>query len=279
MIWQTRRKNIHVARGGILMGILNITPDSFSDGGLYNTPAAAVGHALSMLQHGAEIIDIGGESTRPGSLPVTPEEEIARVIPVIKTLRRQTDALLSLDTRNPQTARRALDQGIDIINDIEALTAPGMAELCAEYGCGIVAMHMQGSPATMQQHPEYRDVIMEVRGFFQSRYQDILAKGVKPEQICWDPGIGFGKTLEHNLTLIAHLSELRVADRPLLLALSRKRFFTQILDDQTLARSPLSTATLTTYGHKAGAQLHRVHDVAECAQALKLIQAIEPYER
>lgn len=278
MIWQTRRKNVHVGNGGFLMGILNLTPDSFSDGGRYSDVEKAVEHALLMEEQGAAIIDLGGESTRPGSNAVLVDEELGRIIPVIKKLRERTSVLISVDTRKTEVAREVLDCGADIINDIEALAAPGMAELCAERGCGVVVMHMQGQPETMQDRPEYADVVKEVRDFFTERYENITARGVKPEQICWDPGIGFGKSLAHNLTLTARLEQLRVADRPILLALSRKGMLTKIFNDEALGRSPLSTATMTVYGHRAGAQLHRVHDVRECAQALKLFQTVEVYE-
>lgn len=278
MIWQTRRKKVDVTRGGLLMGILNVTPDSFSDGGRYDSVERAVAHALDMERRGALIIDIGGESTRPGSEPVCVDEELDRVIPVLKALRDRSDILLSVDTRRPEVARQALERGADIINDIEGLASPPMAELCAASGCGTVIMHMNGEPRTMQDQPRYDNVVNEVRGYFETRYADLTHRGIAPEQICWDPGIGFGKNLEHNLALIARLERLRVAGRPIMLALSRKRTLGRILGDETLGRSPLPTAVMTAYGHRAGAQLHRVHDVAECAQALTLFQAVEAYE-
>lgn len=278
MIWQTRRKKIDVTRGGILMGILNVTPDSFSDGGRHRGLEQAVAHALEMERQGASIIDIGGESTRPGSEPVPVDDELERVLPVLRSLRDRTEALLSVDTRHPEVARQALEHGADIINDIEGLASAEMAELCAASGCGVVVMHMKGEPRTMQQQPRYENVVREVRDYFESRYADLTRRGIAAEQICWDPGIGFGKDLKHNLALIAHLSQLEVAGRPILLALSRKRTLSHILGDDALGRSPLATAVMTAYGHRSGARMHRVHDVAECAQALTLYQAVETYE-
>lgn len=279
MIWKTRRQSFDTAGGGILMGILNVTPDSFSDGGHYVNPSEAVAHALEMEREGASIIDIGGESTRPGADSVGEDEEKARVLPVIREIRRQSGILISIDTRKSGVARAALEAGADIVNDVEGAKAPGMAELCAESGCGLVVMHMKGEPKTMQENPIYVDVVREVRSFFQERYDFLLGKGVAAEQICWDPGIGFGKSLEHNLALIAGLESLRVGDRPLLLALSRKRMIGAILDDAEAGRQALPTAVLSVCGHQRGAQIHRVHDVRECRMALNLEMAVESFAR
>jgi dihydropteroate synthase len=275
MIWQTQRQSFNVRDGGLLMGILNVTPDSFSDGGKFIAPEQALDHAKEMVEAGAWVIDIGGESTRPGSLPVEEDVEIERVVPVIEALRRVSDVLISVDTRKTAVAREALKAGADIVNDVEALRAPGMIELCAETQCGVIAMHMQGQPTTMQQAPRYSNVVEEVRAFFEERYESMLAGGMKAEQICWDPGIGFGKTLEHNLALIAHLEDIRVAGRPMMLALSRKRMIGEVLGNPERGRQALGTATLTVYGHLHGAQIHRVHDIQECADALALIRAVE----
>lgn len=260
------------------MGILNITPDSFSDGGKYSTIEAAIGKALDMERNGASIIDIGGESTRPGASPVSITEEKKRIIPILQALRQKSDILISIDTRKPEVAKEALIKGADIINDIEGLGNHEMIDTCSRYGCGIIITHMQGTPENMQRNPTYNNVVQDVRLFFEEKYCCLLAKGIKKEQICWDPGIGFGKTLEHNLQLIAHLDELRIGERPIMLALSRKAFMSQILNSQKQGRSPLSTAVMTTYGHMNGAQLHRVHDVEECAQALKLLKATQEHE-
>ncbi len=255
------------------MGIVNVTPDSFSDGGRHHTVEKAVEHALRLEREGAVILDIGGESTRPGATEVSIDEELMRVLPVVQALRGRTDALISVDTRHTAVAQAVLQAGADIINDVGGLTDVGMAELCAQYRCGVVVMHMQGSPGTMQDKPDYADVLAEVRAWFECRYETLMRQGLRPEQICWDPGIGFGKTLEHNLTLLANMEHLHVAGRPVLLGLSRKRMLGSILGNVEAGKAPLSTAVMTAWAHSRGAQIHRVHDVAECADALKLVNA------
>lgn len=259
------------------MGILNVTPDSFSDGGLHTTLPAAIEHARTMLQNGAHIIDIGGESTRPGAAPVSPEEEERRTAPVIAALRREFPAaLLSIDTRHPSVAAAALAAGADIINDITGLASAEMRALCAAQPCGIVLMHMQGTPQTMQMAPHYTDVVAEVRNFFEERLTLAEQAGIAPTRICLDPGIGFGKTTAHNLALIRHLESLRVAHRPLLMALSRKRFLGEILANPALPKSsPLPTAVMSLLASQNGANLHRVHDVAELQLTLTLLHSIK----
>lgn len=279
MNWLVRREILNVARGGVLMGIVNVTPDSFSDGGRFHTTERAVSHARELERQGALILDIGGESTRPGAAEVSVEEELDRVLPVVRELRPCTGAVISVDTRHAAVAAAVLEAGADVINDISGLQEEGMAELCAEARCGVVVMHMQGRPETMQNAPLYEDVVREVRDYFEERYDFLLGRGLAPEQICWDPGIGFGKTLEHNLALLSHMDRLQVAGRPVLLGLSRKRMLGAILDDAEQGRAPLSTAVMTVWGHLHGARIHRVHDVAECARALRLVQAAEPFVR
>ena len=260
MNWLVRRDVLDVARGGVLMGIVNVTPDSFSDGGRFYATERAVSHAKELERQGALILDIGGESTRPGAAEVAAEEELDRVLPVVRELRSCTDAVISVDTRHAAVAAAVLEAGADVINDISGLREAGMAELCAAARCGVVAMHMQGRPETMQDAPSYGDVVREVRGYFEERYDFLLGRGLEPEQICWDPGIGFGKTA-------------------VLLGLSRKRMLGAVLGDAEQGRAPLSTAVMTVWGHLHGAQIHRVHDVAECARALRLIRAAEPFVR
>lgn len=279
MNWLVRREILNVARGGVLMGIVNVTPDSFSDGGRFHTTERAVSHARELERQGALILDIGGESTRPGAAEVSVEEELDRVLPVVRELRPCTGAVISVDTRHAAVAAAVLEAGADVINDISGLQEEGMAELCAEARCGVVVMHMQGRPETMQNAPLYEDVVREVRDYFEERYDFLLGRGLAPEQICWDPGIGFGKTLEHNLALLSHMGRLQVAGRPVLLGLSRKRMLGAILGDAEQGRAPLSTAVMTVWGHLHGARIHRVHDVAECARALRLVQAAEPFVR
>lgn len=257
------------------MGILNVTPDSFSDGGQYDSYETALTHAHHMLEAGADIIDIGGESTRPGAEPVSEEEEHRRTIPVIRTLRREfPDVRLSIDTRHYAIACAAWEAGADIVNDITGLADPAMREFCAAHPCGIVLMHIQGEPRTMQDNPHYEDVVAEVRQYFETRVQAAEAAGIDPARICLDPGIGFGKTVQHNLSLLRHLEEIRIRNLPLLMALSRKRFMGAILQDAELPKiSPLPTVAMSLFAAERGAELHRVHDVAPLRQALALRQA------
>ena len=279
MNWFVRRHELNVERGGVLMGIVNVTPDSFSDGGRFYALEEALGHAEELERQGAVILDIGGESTRPGAAEVSADEERARVLPVVRELRKRSEAVISVDTRHAAVAAAVLEAGADVINDISGLSDPGMAELCAEARCGVVVMHMQGRPETMQDAPAYGDVLEEVHRYFEERYDFLLGKGLLPEQVCWDPGIGFGKTLNHNLTLLSNMDQLHVAGRPVLLGLSRKRMLGAILGGTDAGREPLSTAVMTVWGHLHGAQIHRVHDVEESSRALRLVQAAEPFVR
>ncbi len=271
-LWHLRNEIWQLPPQGGIMGILNVTPDSFSDGGQHSTAAAALEHAERMLHEGAHIIDIGGESTRPGSAPVAEDEELRRVLPVITALReRHPASRISIDTRHATVAAAALQAGADIVNDISGLADASMRALCAEQPCGIILMHMQGTPATMQQAPHYQDVVAEVRDFFARRVAQAERDGIDPQRICLDPGIGFGKTTEHNLALIRHLSELRVRDLPLMMALSRKRFIGELLHNPELAKtSPLPTVALSLLSADRGADLHRVHDIAPLHHALTL---------
>ncbi|MCI7697795.1 MAG: dihydropteroate synthase [Akkermansia sp.] len=273
--WQLARECWILPARGAVMGILNVTPDSFSDGGQHFGTKAALAHALRMLNEGADLIDIGGESTRPGADAGSPSEEANRVLPVIEALRRERpDARISVDTRHPEVARAALHAGADIVNDITGLASPDMRRVCAELPCGVILMHMQGEPKTMQQNPHYTDVVAEVRDFFAARVQAAEQDGIARNRICLDPGIGFGKNVQHNLLLIRHLEQTRVHDLPMLMALSRKRFMGAILEDpQTPKISPLPTVVMSLLAADAGAELHRVHDVAPLVQALRLRHA------
>lgn len=254
------------------MGILNATPDSFSDGGLFSELDAAVQHARDMVREGADIIDIGGESTRPGAEEVDVQEEKRRVIPLLRALRREFPELrLSIDTRHVAVAAAALEAGADILNDITALADPAMRELCAAQPCGIILMHMQGEPRTMQNCPVYGDVLAEVRDFFESRVRMAEQAGIEASRLCLDPGIGFGKNAEHNVMLIARTEEVRVRHLPLMMALSRKRFMGELLHDpQAPKESSLPTVVMSLLAADSGAELHRVHDVAALRQALLL---------
>ena len=266
-IWQMGGKPWELPQRGAIMGILNVTPDSFSDGGAHAAPHAALAHAVALAEQGADVIDVGGESTRPGAQEVTPAEEAARVLPVLRAIRRELPGIrLSIDTRHVEVARAALDAGADIVNDITGLRAPGMLELCAQRNCGIVLMHMQGEPASMQDNPQYADVVAQVREFFEERVQAAEAAGIDPQRICLDPGFGFGKTAAHNMQLLERLEELRVGNLPLMSALSRKRFLKEYFGD---AADPQSTVAASLLAAARGADIHRVHDVCALKPALQ----------
>jgi dihydropteroate synthase len=255
-----------------LMGVVNVTPDSFSDGGQYLDPAAAIRHGEKLVGDGAEILDVGGESTRPGAEPVEAAEELRRVEPVVAGLAGK--ATVSIDTSKAAVAAAAIDAGASIVNDVTALRGDGeMAALCAERGVGVVLMHMPGSPRTMQDDPRYDDVVDAVKAFLAERTEAGVAAGIAEERIWLDPGIGFGKTLDHNLELLRRLSELRELGRPLVIGTSRKSFIGRVdgspVDERlggTIASSVLAAAE--------GAEVLRVHDVAEVAQALEVSEAV-----
>ena len=265
-IWQMGGSPWELPPQGAIIGILNVTPDSFSDGGTHAAPAAALAHAVALAEQGADVIDVGGESTRPGAREVPPADEAARVLPVLRAIRRELQGIrLSIDTRHAEVARAALDAGADIVNDITGLRAPGMLELCAQRNCGIVLMHMQGEPATMQDNPQYTDVVAQVRAFFQERVQAAEQAGIDPQRICLDPGFGFGKTAAHNMQLLEHLEELRVRNLPLMSALSRKRFLKEYFGNPA---DPQSTVAASLMAAAHGADIHRVHDVQALGQAM-----------
>ena len=258
-------------RRPLVMGVVNVTPDSFSDGGRLATREAALAHALALDAAGADILDIGGESTRPGAEPVSADEEMARTLPLLRELRPRTRRRLSIDTCKPEVARAAVEAGADIWNDVTALSAPGAAELAADLGCEVVLMHMQGEPRTMQKAPHYSDVLAEVCAFLSERAAGALAAGVAHERIWLDPGIGFGKTLEHNLALLAGLDRIVALGFPVLLGVSRKRFIAAIgpggEDPGDRLGGSLAAALA---GARAGAAAIRAHDVAETVQALEV---------
>ncbi|NNC90643.1 MAG: dihydropteroate synthase [Akkermansiaceae bacterium] len=275
IVWKLRDRELDLSRRGLVMGILNVTPDSFSDGGAFREPAGALRHARRMIVEGADIVDIGGESTRPGAEPVTEPDELERTIPVVEALRAEWDGLISIDTTKAAVAGAALAAGADIVNDVSGLRGDeGMTGVCAEAGCGVVVMHMQGEPRTMQRNPEYGDVVREVRAFFKKRYEALQDGGIKRERICFDPGIGFGKTLAHNLALLANLDRLQLTGRPLLVGVSRKSFIGAVLDDPSLDHREWPTVALTALTHTRGARIHRVHSVRENREALRMMEAI-----
>jgi dihydropteroate synthase len=256
-----------------LMGVVNVTPDSFSDGGLYLDPEAAIAHGRELVEAGADILDIGGESTRPGAEEVGASEELARVVPVIEGL-RGIGARISVDTSKAAVAAAALDAGAEIVNDVTALRGDlEMAALCAERGCGVILMHMFGTPRTMQADPRYDDVVADVKAFLAERLQAAVAAGVPEEGIWLDPGIGFGKTGAHNMELLRRLSELRELGRPLVIGTSRKSFIGRI-DGSPPEERLGGTIASSVLAAVEGAEVLRVHDVAEVGQALTMAAAI-----
>ena len=262
--------------GPALFGILNVTPDSFSDGGDFLDPEAAARHAGVLLDEGADAIDVGGESTRPGSDPVSEEEELRRVVPVVRRiLEARPGAVVSVDTYRARTAEAALDAGARIVNDVTALRGdPRMAALVADAGCPVVLMHMLGEPKTMQREPRYDDVVGEVRRFLEERAGHAGAAGVAAENIILDPGIGFGKTLEHNLALLRRLDAIVGLGFPVLLGASRKRFIGAITGAEEAKGRVFGTVATTVLGYERGATLFRVHDVRANREALAVAEAV-----
>jgi dihydropteroate synthase len=276
MIFNARQFSFHFPRPALVMGIVNVTPDSFSDGGKFLETEAAVDHALKLVAQGADILDIGGESTRPGAEPVGEAEELRRVIPVIEKLAPQIKIPISIDTSKPAVARAALAAGASIVNDVAAATRTDFAmwEIVAEYRAGYVVMHAQGSPSTMQENPHYADVVHQVGEFFSERLSQMLNEvGVSMEQVVLDPGIGFGKSLEHNLQLLAGLRSFTKWRRPLLVGVSRKSFIQKLLAAPVEERLPASLAC-TTLALATGAQIVRTHDVPETLMAMRMTEAV-----
>jgi dihydropteroate synthase len=257
-----------------VMGVINVTPDSFSDGGDHLDPAAAIAHGLTLAEAGADIIDIGGESTRPGAQPVTLEQELARVIPVIEGLAGRTAVPISIDTMKAEVARRAIAAGAGFVNDVSALRHdPQMAAVVHEAGVGVCLMHMQGTPRTMQQDPRYDDVVGEVCEFLTERAAFAVSQGIDPALICIDPGIGFGKTIEHNLTLLRDLDGIASLGHPVLVAVSRKRFLGQITGRAERQRVA-GTVAANLEAFRRGGWMFRVHDVAPNREALDVAAAV-----
>jgi len=275
MIWQHRRGVADLSRHGFIMGVLNVTPDSFSDGGSYFDPAAALDHARELIAHGADIIDVGGESTRPGSEPVSVEEELRRVCPVIRAIRAESDVLISIDTSKAVVADEAVKAGADIINAVTGLAGdPAMPEVATRSGAGIVLMHMQGEPRTMQVAPHYEDVVAEVREFLRQRISLALSYGMAAERLAIDPGIGFGKTQEHNLALLRETGRLAELDRPVLIGVSRKSFLGRITGSTAMEDRAWPAVAVTSFCREAGAHIFRVHEPKPHREALRMTEAI-----
>jgi dihydropteroate synthase len=273
LFWQCGDRRLPLTRP-LVMGILNVTPDSFSDGGRHDSVEAAVAYGLQMIEEGADIIDVGGESTRPGARPVPAAEECARVVPVIRALADATDRVISVDTRKAAVARRALAAGARIVNDITALTGDrDMLEVVRESGAGAVLMHMQGTPETMQEAPHYGDVVAEVHDWLARRVAEVMAAGMSEERLAIDPGIGFGKTLEHNLALLGALERFGEIGPPLLVGLSRKGFIGKITGAPLESRLAGSLTALVWCIWR-GAAILRVHDVRASCEALRMATAL-----
>jgi len=276
--WLIRERAFEIADKALIMGIVNVTPDSFSDGGQFAGPEAAIAHGLELIRQGADILDIGGESTRPGAEPVSVTEECRRVLPVIEGLRAANDIVLSVDTSKPEVAEAALQVGAHIVNDVTAgRDAAGrnsdMAKVIAKHRAGVILMHMQGTPATMQDDPRYQDVSAEIRVFLRDRIDAFVSAGVDAEQIAIDPGIGFGKTFAHNIEILVRLPELLELGRPICLGVSRKGFIGQIIERPRHERA-VGSAVIATYGMTRGAvHIVRVHDVPEHRDAVRLMAA------
>ncbi len=258
----------------VVMGILNVTPDSFSDGGRFDRLDNALRHALQMQKHGAEIIDVGGESTRPGAVMVSLDEELSRVIPVIEKIRGNSDVAISIDTSKLQVMQAAIAAGATMVNDVNALQGAGTVKLCAQSHVPVCLMHKQGSPQTMQDNPVYVDVVDEVKSYLQARVAVCLEAGISRENIVIDPGFGFGKSLENNLSLLQEMAQFCALDYPVLVGISRKSLFGMLLDRDVDERLVAST-TAVAIAYQKGARFFRVHDVAETCDALKLCEAIK----
>jgi dihydropteroate synthase len=271
--WQLRTRTIEFPRRPLVMGIVNVTPDSFSDGGRFLDAGAAVDHALQIVADGADILDIGGESTRPYSEPVAAEDELRRVLPVIERLVERVAVPISIDTSKAVVARAAVDAGAQIINDVTGLEGdPGMVTLARESRAGVCVMHMQGTPQTMQDNPSYADVVTDVREYLRRRRDTLIVEGIEQERICLDPGIGFGKTHEHNIRLMAHCHEFHALGCPLLVGHSRKGFLGKLIGDKEADRTAATVGAAVSLAIQ-GVQIVRVHDVRPVREALAAFEA------
>jgi|ERR1700693_964548 len=274
-VWKIGDDIVDLSKRGMIMGVLNVTPDSFSDGNEFFECGAAVERGIQMASEGADIIDVGGESTRPGAEPVSTDRELERAIPVIKQLRAKIDIPISIDTSKSEVANAALDAGASIVNDVTAGRADDqMLSLAAKQKAAVILMHMQGESRTMQKNPQYGDVVREVADFFRQQYSRALECGVDPMRLAFDPGIGFGKTLEHNLSLLKNLEQLPVHDRPLVVGVSRKSFLGKLTGSNEMGDRLAPTIALTAILRARGADILRVHDVKENVAALRIVERV-----
>ncbi|MGB5599167.1 MAG: dihydropteroate synthase [Thiothrix litoralis] len=268
MAWQVNKASVQV------MGILNVTPDSFSDGGLFQPQDAALRQIEQMLAEGVDIIDVGGESTRPGAASVSVQAELERVVPVIEAIRARFDVPVSVDTSKPAVMQAAVAAGADLINDVYALQAPGALEMCAQLAVPVCLMHMQGQPRTMQQAPQYGDVVQDIRQFFEERIAACERAGISRDRLILDPGFGFGKTLEHNVDLLRRLNEFSTIHLPILVGLSRKSMIGGLLNNRPVEGRLQGSVAAAVVAAMKGARIVRVHDVGATVDAMKLVNAV-----
>jgi dihydropteroate synthase len=275
IVWRCRNRELPLGERTLVMGIVNVTPDSFSDGGMFADADAAVKHGLQLLEEGADVLDVGGESTRPGSDPVGEDEELARVLPVVEGLRREApEAVLSVDTRKAAVASEALATGADVVNDVGAGADPRMLGVVESARAGMVMMHMQGEPKTMQSEPRYGDVVSEVRSFLAERLSGAVAAGIGRDRLCIDPGIGFGKNLQHNLALLRSIGSFRELGVPVLVGVSRKRFVGDLSGAGDPAQRLEGSVAAAVWCASQGVEILRVHDVGSTVRALRVVDAI-----
>ena len=279
MLWKTRHHSINLSEKAIIMGVLNVTPDSFSDGGLWQDQKSAIQHAMDLIRDGAGILDVGGESSRPGASPVDETEELRRVIPVIEALRDRTPVPISIDTTKPSVAKAALKAGASIVNDIGGLRLPEMRAVVAEFNAGAVCMHMKGTPRTMQDAPSYTDVVAEILAFFEKTVELCRSEAIENETLALDPGIGFGKSLDHNLQILRELPKFHSLGRPLVLGVSRKSFISKLTGSEELDDRLWPTVALSAYARHHGASVLRVHDVKQNTEALRMTEAILAFSK
>jgi dihydropteroate synthase len=277
--WHLRDRVLQFDDRPLVMGIVNVTPDSFSDGGRFIQTDAAVAHGLDLVRQGADLLDVGGESTRPGALPVPLDEELRRVVPVVQTLAAQVNVPLSVDTSKAEVARQCLAAGAHIINDVTALTGDAaMTDVVRAAQAGVILMHMQGTPATMQLNPLYDEVVGDIVGFFEARLHAIATMGIPGDRVVLDPGIGFGKTREHNLAILARLEEFQRLGRPVCLGVSRKGVLGRLLGDRPVERRLASSLAVVCYAlSRQAVQVVRVHDVEETRDALTVFTILDQH--
>jgi dihydropteroate synthase len=277
--WHLRDRVLPIGLRPLVMGIVNVTPDSFSDGGKFLDHTAAIDHALKLVADGADILDVGGESTRPGATPVPAEEEVRRVLPVVRELARRVPTPLSIDTMKPEVARACLEAGAHIVNDVSGFRDPQMIAAAKEFRAGCVAMHMQGTPETMQLAPRYDDVVTEVTAYLEERLRALGEAGIPSEFVCCDPGVGFGKLHEHNMALLGNLEAVASLGRPVCLGVSRKGFIGVLCGRDRASRDPGSLALACFAAARRAAHVLRVHDVAGARDAAILLEAIDQHRR